>query len=75
MDWFVLRESVYELLQPDAAGILRSAVFPGLWLPVDALWQGDLAAMLRTLQEGLVSPEHAAYVADLQERIAGAGNS
>ncbi len=75
VDWFVLRESVYELLQPDTAGILRSAVFPGLWLPVDALWQGDLAAMLRTLQEGLVSPEHAVYVAELQERIAGAGNS
>ncbi|HSN78332.1 MAG TPA: Uma2 family endonuclease [Anaerolineae bacterium] len=42
VEWFVLREGVYEALQPDADGILRSEVFPGLWLPVDALWAGDL---------------------------------
>ena len=38
MDWFDLRDGVYEPLQPDADGILRSEVFPGLWLPMDALW-------------------------------------
>jgi Uma2 family endonuclease len=69
VDWFVLRESVYQPLQPDAGGILRSEVFPGLWLPVEALWAGDLAAMLRVLQQGLVSPEHTAYAADLQQRM------
>ena len=68
VDWFVLREGVYEALQPDAEGILRSEVFPGLWLPADALWAGDLAAMLAVLQQGLASPEHSAYVADLRER-------
>ena len=68
VDWFVLREGVYEALQPDAEGILRSEVFPGLWLPADALWAGDLATMLAVLQQGLASPEHAAYVADLLER-------
>ncbi|MEZ4770928.1 MAG: Uma2 family endonuclease [Caldilineales bacterium] len=71
VDWFVLREGVFEPLLPDAEGILRSEVFPGLWLPVDALWAGDIAAMLRVLQLGLVSPEHTAYVAELQERMAG----
>ena len=68
VDWFVLREGVYEALQPDAEGILRSEVFPGLWLPVDALWAGDLATMLAVLQQGLASPEHAAYIASLRER-------
>jgi len=68
VDWFVLREGVYEALRPDAEGILRSEVFPGLWLPVDALWAGDLAAMLSVLQQGLASTEHLAYVADLVER-------
>lgn len=67
-DWFVLREGVYEALQADAEGILRSEVFPGLWLPVDALWAGDLAAMLAVLQRGLASAEHLSYVADLRER-------
>lgn len=71
VDWFVLRESVYEPLQADAEGILRSVVFPGLWLPVEALWAGDLATMLRVLQQGLVSPEHSVFVAELQERMVG----
>lgn len=71
VDWFVLREGAYETLQPDAAGVLRSEVFPGLWLPVDALWAGDLAAMLAVLQLGLTSPEHAAYVAGLRAHQSG----
>lgn len=71
VDWFVLREGVHEALQPDAEGVLRSEVFPGLWLPADALWAGDLATMLAVLQQGLASPEHAVYVANLRERMLG----
>jgi len=71
VDWFVLREGVYEALQLDSEGILRSEVFPGLWLPVDALWAGDLATMLMVLQHGLASPDHAAFVAALRERLPG----
>ena len=69
VDWFVLREGVYEALQPDAEGILRSEVFPGLWLPVDALWAGDLAMMLTVLQQGITSSEHTSYDAGLRERL------
>jgi Uma2 family endonuclease len=67
VDWFVLREGVYETLSPDAEGVLRSEVFPGLWLQPDALWSGDLSAMLALLRQGLASPEHAAFVARLQK--------
>lgn len=69
IDWFVLREGVVETLQPDQDGILRSEVFPGLWLPVDGLWAGDLAALLSVLQQGVASPEHAAFVAGLQQQM------
>jgi len=69
IDWFVLREGVVEALQPDQNGILRSEVFPGLWLPVDGLWAGDLAALLSVLQQGVASPEHAAFVAGLQQQM------
>jgi Uma2 family endonuclease len=69
VDWFVLREGEYETLQPDQDGILRSEAFPGLWLPVDARWAGDLAGMIAVLQQGLSSPEHTAFVADLRSRI------
>lgn len=68
MDWFVLRDGVYEPLQPDADGILRSEVFPGLWLPMDALWAGDLATMLAVVQQGLAAQENAAFVTSLHAR-------
>lgn len=66
LDWFALHDDGYRLLQPDEQGILRSQVFPGLWLQPAALWSGDLAALLAVLQEGLASPEHAAFVEQLQ---------
>jgi hypothetical protein len=66
VDWFILREGVYETLTPDTDGVLRSEVFPGLWLQPTALWPGDLAAMLAVLQEGLASPEHAAFLSRLR---------
>lgn len=75
VDWFVLREGEYEALQPDSNGILRSEVFPGLWLPADALWAGDLTGMIAVLQQGLASDEHAAFVAQLQERLAASSPS
>jgi Uma2 family endonuclease len=71
VDWFVLRAGQYERLPPDADGILRSRIFPGLWLDPAALVRTDLAAVLAVLQQGLASPEHAAFVARLQ-RPAGA---
>jgi hypothetical protein len=61
-----LREGVYETLEPDANGVLRSEVFPELWLQSAALWSGDLAAMLAVLQEGLDSPEHADFLTRLR---------
>ncbi|MBP1468252.1 Uma2 family endonuclease [Candidatus Chloroploca sp. M-50] len=69
--WFALRESVYTPVAPDSEGLLRSAVFPGLWLDPAALWRGDLAAMLTALQRGLASPEHAAFVARLRDGATG----
>ena len=68
IDWFALREGVYESLEPDEKGILRSEVFPGLWLPPEALWADNLAEMLAVLQAGLAAPEHADFVKQLQQR-------
>jgi Uma2 family endonuclease len=68
IEWFVLREGVYETLTPDEKGLLRSEVFPGLWLDTAAFWEGDLSKMLVVLQEGLASPEHATFVARSQPK-------
>ena len=53
IDWFVLRDGRFEALAPGDDGILRSTVFPGLWLDRAALLRGDLAAVLAALQQGL----------------------
>ncbi len=68
LDWFVLRAGRYELLAPDPEGLLRSEAFPGLWLDVEALLGGDLAAVLGALGRGLASDEHAAFAARLRTR-------
>ncbi len=65
IDWFVLRRGNYESLVPTADGILQSEVFPGLWLDPAALVRFDLATVLQVLQQGLASPDHAAFVARL----------
>lgn len=66
IDWFVQREGEFDPLTPDAAGIYRSTVFPGLWLDAAALAQGDMARVFQVLQQGLATPEHAAFVAELR---------
>jgi Uma2 family endonuclease len=65
VDWFVLREGEYVRLPLDETGIHRSEVFPGLWLDPRALVSRDLKTVLATLERGLATPEHAAFVARL----------
>jgi len=62
IDWFVLREGRYELLPAGADGVIRSEIFPGLWLDGAALLGGDLPRVHAVLYEGLASPAHAEFV-------------
>lgn len=66
--WHILVNGRYELLPPDADGISRSRIFPGLWLDGPALLRRDLATVLFRLQEGIHSPEHAAFVQRLAQQ-------
>jgi Uma2 family endonuclease len=68
--WHVLHEGRFEPLAPDADGLYRSRAFPGLWLDPAALASGDKAALIAALNRGLASPEHAAFVAELERRRA-----
>ena len=65
IDWFVLRAGQFVRLSPDETGILRSEVFPGLWLDVAALVTANLLRVFAVLQQGIATPEHAAFVARL----------
>ena len=66
IDWFVLGEGRYEKLSPAEDGILRSTIFPGLWLDPNALLKDDCDTLLNVLEHGLDSPEHAAFKDQLQ---------
>jgi Uma2 family endonuclease len=61
--WHELAQGRYVPLQPDDDGILRSRVYPGLWLDTNCLWADDLTGLLAVLREGLASPQHAEFVA------------
>lgn len=63
VDWFALREGVYQSLLSDEQGIWRSELFPGLWLDAAAFWNDDLPQLLQTLQQGLTTPEHQTFAA------------
>ena len=60
LDWFALQEGRYEPLAADEAGIIiRSEVYPGLWLAKAALLSRDLAAVLAVQQQGLAAASEA----------------
>ena len=67
LDWHRLVRGRLERLAPSEDGILRSEALPGLWLDPAALIAGDMLRVLKVLDQGLASPEHAAFVARLQK--------
>ena len=68
IDWFRLRGGQYERIAPEASGIMRSRVFPGLWLNTKAMLKGEMKKTLATLRQGLASKEHAAFVRKLKQQ-------
>jgi hypothetical protein len=69
IDYLILRAGKYVPLAA-ADGVFKSEVFPGLWIDSRALFAGDLAKALGTVQQGIASPEHLNFVAALAARAA-----
>ncbi|RCJ18217.1 hypothetical protein A6770_06485 [Nostoc minutum NIES-26] len=65
LDWFSLQQGEYVSLEVDANGIIKSQVFPGLWLSMSDLLAGNMQQVLAILQLGLNSPEHQLFVQQL----------
>jgi Uma2 family endonuclease len=63
--WFRLQAEEFVLVAPDADGIIRSSMFPGLWLAVPALLEGGMMEVLNVLQAGLADPSHQVFVETL----------
>ena len=66
--WFVLQDGTYREVEADVHGMFKSSVFPGLWLDAPALLRLDGRQAMATLQHGIETPEHAAFVQQLQAR-------
>jgi Uma2 family endonuclease len=62
VDWFELRDGRYFKLEPDTDNIIKSEVFPGLWLAIAPLLEYDLAKVLQIIQQGLDTTEHQNFV-------------
>jgi Uma2 family endonuclease len=68
LDWWHLTEGAYTALEPDEQDVLQSRVFPGLHLSAGDLLSGNLAGVLTTLQHGVHTDAHAAFVQALEEQ-------
>lgn len=68
-DWFKLEEGQYLPVSPDSEGIIRSDIFPGLYLAVPALLEGDMARVLEVLHQGLATSEHQTFFERLANHI------
>jgi Uma2 family endonuclease len=68
IQWWELSDGEYVVI-PAESGILKSRVYPGLWLDAAALIAGRSADVLRTFQQGLASAEHAGFVAKIQAKL------
>jgi Uma2 family endonuclease len=68
VDWWVLEEDEYRRLPAGEDGVLRSRVFPGLWLDAKAMLGRDGVRLLSVLQQGLQTAEHKQFVEELAKR-------
>lgn len=66
--WFFLDSDQYVIAKADDRGIVRSHIFPGLWLAVEALLAGEMNQVLTVLQEGINSVEHTNFVQTLSQQ-------
>ncbi|BAY77476.1 hypothetical protein NIES25_39380 [Nostoc linckia NIES-25] len=65
LDWFCLENGEYISLKPDINNVIKSRLFPGLWLDVEALRTGEMTKVLGVLQQGLSSEEHTIFAQSL----------
>jgi Uma2 family endonuclease len=66
--WFVLHAGAYREATVEPGNIFTSTVFPGLWLDTAALFLNNGSLVMETLHRGLATPEHTAFVQQLQRQ-------
>jgi Uma2 family endonuclease len=64
--WYILQNSEYALQESDEFGIMKSQIFPGLHLDVNALLRSNMSQVLATLRQGMSDGAYQDFVRDLQ---------
>jgi Uma2 family endonuclease len=67
VDWFVLEGGQYVAAAPGASGVVRSRIFPGLWLDTAALVKQDTKQLHDVLRQGLASPDHQQFACQVAQ--------
>jgi hypothetical protein len=65
IEWYALRDGTFELLPVGNDGIVRSKIFPGLWMNMEATLRRDGPEAMEALRQGLATLEHAKFVEKL----------
>ena len=60
--WWELHDGEYREISAEADGVLKSRVFPGLWLDAAALLRGDLKKFRSVARAGVKSRAHAKFL-------------
>jgi Uma2 family endonuclease len=69
ISWWYLHEDEYVPLPSSSDGVLRSRVFPGLWLDTKAALARDGAALIAKLNEGMRSEEYLRFAERLRQNV------
>ncbi len=64
--WHSLEQGAYRIMPSDADGVIRSQVFPGLWLSTVDLIAGNMIKVLEVVQRGIASDAHRSFVEMLE---------
>jgi Uma2 family endonuclease len=68
LEWLHLVNGVYQPLPLEDGNLIRSQVFPGLWLAVDDLLTRNMPQVLTVLQAGLRFPECQTWIQQVCDR-------
>lgn len=68
--WYVRDNTGFVEMALPTDGIFQSQIFPGLWLQAEAVFDETAKRIRTTLEHGLASSEHAAFVEELKTRHA-----
>lgn len=55
IEWRVLEGGQYRMLKRHRDGMLRSRIFPGLWLDIEAFWREDRGGLRAAVDRGVPS--------------------